>query len=237
MKQGVFYGVGVGPGDPDLITVKAIKIIEKADCIIIPKSARDSESTAGEIIKKYIKPKTEIKFVVFPMGSDKNVMEIYEKTGDEISSGLSTGKNIVFVTIGDPLFYSTFCYLKYFVEKEKYLTESVPGVFSFAAIASKLGITLGIQNDKLAVITDYSVQETEQILDIFDTVVFLKIKRYFGKVKNILGEKDLLKNCFMVSNCGMPDEETIENLSELEPEKIPYLSTMILRKGNKNGKR
>lgn len=237
MQQGILYGIGVGPGDKELITIKAVNTIKECDYLIIPKSGKENESIAGLIIDEHIKPETEKEFVVFPMKKDNQVAEVYRTVADEICRRLAKGKSVGFVTIGDPMFFSTFCYLKYIVEAAGFTTKSVAGVFSFAAIASDLGIPLGLQNDKLCVVTEYVELETEKIIEMFETVIFLKIARYYNSVKPVLTEKNILDKCFLVSNCGLENEKIINDLADMEENNIPYLSTMILRKGNTNGKR
>jgi len=237
MGHGIFYGIGVGPGDKELITLKAVNTIQKSDYLIIPKASQENKSVAGKIIDEYLKPKTEKEFIIFPMTKDNQVAEIYKKASDKICEKLLNGKNVGFITIGDPMFYSTFCYLKYFVESAGFETKSVAGIFSFAAIASGLGISLGLQDDKLAVVTGYKGTETDKIIEMFETVIFLKISKYYRSIKSVLVKKNILDKSFLVSNYGMENEKITNDLKNMEEDDITYLSTMILRKGNIDGKR
>ena len=116
---GTFYGIGVGPGDPELLTMKAIKAIEKADVLIAPKTEKKDGSVALSIAKPYLKDDNEIVYQVFPMVVNFETTDAWQKNKEEILALLQAGKNVVFLTLGDPMFYSTYIYVYRLLAKEK----------------------------------------------------------------------------------------------------------------------
>ena len=139
--KGKLYGIGVGPGDSELLTVKAVKIIENADMIITPKTEKKEGSVAYQIASPYISKSTEVLPLVFQMVTD---MDIVEKQWVEnrkiISEKLDEGKNIVFLTLGDPMLYSTYMYIFHALENSDYEVETIPGIPAFLGIASHIGL-------------------------------------------------------------------------------------------------
>ena len=139
--SGIFYGIGVGPGDPELLTVKAIKAIEKVDVLIAPKTEKKDGSVALTVAKPYLKKDVEIVYQVFPMvkGFAENSTDAWESNKQEILKLLRAGKNVAFLTIGDPMFYSTYIYVFRLLENEGVEIQTIPGIPAFAAIGSQLG--------------------------------------------------------------------------------------------------
>ena len=138
--RGTFYGIGVGPGDPELLTVKAIKAIEAADVLIAPKTEKKDGSVALEIARPYLKKDIEIVYQVFPMV--KNFADdsgAWEANKAEILALLNAGKNVAFLTLGDPMFYSTYIYVFRLLEHEDVDIVTIPGVPAFIAIGSRVG--------------------------------------------------------------------------------------------------
>src|SRR4030042_2555272 len=118
--NGIFYGVGVGPGDPELITLKAINIIKKADVIFAPKTDKNDKSIALNIVRQYLNDSTEIIIQTFPMTNERIKKEdALEKNKNEILDFLKKGKSVVFLTLGDPMIYSTYIYIHKLVKKHK----------------------------------------------------------------------------------------------------------------------
>ena len=134
--SGIFYGIGVGPGDPELLTVKAIKAIEQVDVLIAPKTEKKDGSVALTVAKPYLKKDVEIVYQVFPMvkGFAENSTDAWESNKQEILELLRSGKNVAFLTIGDPMFYSTYIYVFRLLENEGVDIQTIPGIPAFAAI-------------------------------------------------------------------------------------------------------
>jgi precorrin-2/cobalt-factor-2 C20-methyltransferase len=230
--SGVFYGIGVGPGDPELLTMKAIHAIEKADVLIAPKTEKKEGSVALSIAKPYFKDDIEIVYQVFPMVVKfEESTDAWEVNKNEILALLHAGKNVAFLTLGDPMFYSTYIYVYRLLEHEDVQIETIPGVPAFCAIGSKLGYPLVEGNDILSVIPATADEEKiRKILAVTDNVVMMKVYKNFANMADILEENGMAKNAVMVSRCGLPDEQRIDDIKARKNEKVNYLSTILARR-------
>ena len=183
--KGKLYGIGVGPGDPELMTVKAARLVSEADVIITPKTEKKDGSVALNIAKPYIKDHTEIVPVVFPMVlNDDTQKEGWEEARNIITKLLSEGKQVVFLTLGDPMFYSTYMYVYRLVENSGYEIETVPGVTAFCAIGSHLGYPIVEKEEVLAIVPATAPKEKiDKVLAVADDAVIMKVYRNFGEVQ------------------------------------------------------
>ena len=231
-KLGTFYGIGVGPGDPDLLTVKAIRAIKEVDVIIAPKTEKKEGSVALEIARPYLKSNIEIIYQVFPMVKDfAESPEIFISNKEEILKLLRENKNVAFLTLGDPMFYSTYIYIFKLLANEEIHIETIPGVPAFLAIASKTGKPLAFGNDILSIIpATADIDEIDAALVCSNTSVLMKVYKNFEEIVNTLETHEMAHQATLVSRCGLSDEKVIENISEHKNNKINYLSTIITRK-------
>jgi precorrin-2/cobalt-factor-2 C20-methyltransferase len=187
-------GIGVGPGDPDLLTVKAVKAIQNADIIMCPASKEDRPSIAFSVVSSLIdKSKNqEIVKLIFPMTKDKDVLEAtWKKNAKIMAEKVLSGKNIVYLTVGDPYLYSTWIYMyKDLKENHPDMEISViPGIVSMFTFASKVGISIAEGAEKVAIIPScYDLTSVKEIAKHSETMVFLKDGRYFDKVIDVLKE-------------------------------------------------
>jgi len=229
---GIFYGVGVGPGDPELLTVKAINVIRQADVIIAPKTEKKEDSVALEIAKPFLKEDVEIVKLVFPMVfHDEILSTAWENNKNTISELLAAGKKVVFLTLGDPMFYSTYIYVFRLLENCGYPIETIPGVTAFCAIASKLGYPIVEGNDILSIIpATIEEQKLDKALKMADNVVLMKVYKNSGEVIEKLQQHNLAENAVMISRCGLDDEQVIHNLQDIAEQKVNYLSTILARR-------
>lgn len=230
--SGIFYGVGVGPGDPELLTVKAINVIREADVIIAPKTEKKEESTALTIAKPFLNENVEIVKLVFPMVvSSETLSDAWENNKNVIIDLLAAGKKVVFLTLGDPMFYSTYIYVFRLLENCGYPIETIPGVPAFCAIGSKLGYPVVEGNDVLSIIpATVSEEKLDQALELADNVVLMKVYKNSGQVIKKLQRHGLADNAVMISRCGLDDEQVVHNLSEIGDQKLNYLSTILARR-------
>lgn len=230
--SGIFYGVGVGPGDPELLTVKAIKVIEAADVIIAPKTEKKEGSVALTIAGPYLKPDVEILTQVFPMVSDTEILsEAWESNKQTILALLAAGKKVVFLTLGDPMFYSTYIYVFRLLEDAGYPIETIPGITAFCAIGSKLGYPLVEGNNILSIIpATIEEDKLDQALAMSDNVVLMKVYKNYHEVVEKLQRFQLADKAVMISRCGLPDEEVVRELRSADGKKINYLSTILSRR-------
>lgn len=226
-----FYGIGVGVGDPEEITLKAINILKKLDVVVLPEAKKDEGSVAYEITKQYMKEEIEKVFMEFPMlKSLAERREARKRNAMFIQELLEQGKNVGFLTIGDTMTYSTYVYLLEHLPK-KYLVETVPGISSFVDMASRFNFPLMIGEESLKVVSLNPKTDIEAEIASADNIVFMKVSRSFERLKQAILATGNQENVIMVSNCGKENQVVVYNIEELEEEDIPYFTTLILKKG------
>jgi len=187
-------GIGVGPGDPDLLTVKAVKAIHNADIIMCPASKEDRPSIALSVVSSLIdKSKNQdIVKLIFPMTKDKDVLDAtWKKNAKIMAEKVLLGKNVVYLTVGDPYLYSTWIYMHKDL-KENYPDMDIsviPGIVSIFTFAAKVGISIAEGAEKVAIIPScYDLSSVKEIAKHSETMVFLKDGRYFDQVIKVLKE-------------------------------------------------
>ncbi|AFK87637.1 MULTISPECIES: precorrin-2 C(20)-methyltransferase [Thermoanaerobacterium] len=218
------YGIGVGIGDKNLISLKAVETLGQVDVVVAPTSKGEG-SIAYEIAKPYIK--SDVVFLEFPMIYTKeNLKAKWDENIKKIKRFLDEGKNVAFITIGDPMIYSTYVYILNGIEG--YEAETIPGISSFSAAASRLNIPIATGDEAFAVIPSGDILEISKALDMFDNVVLMKISRRFDEIVKILKEKNF--KGYLVIKCGHDDEQISLNLDEYIGKKIDYMSLIIAKK-------
>ena len=187
-------GIGVGPGDPDLLTVKAVNAIQNADIIMCPASKEDRPSIAFSVVSSLIdKSKNqEIVKLIFPMTKDKDVLkETWKRNAKIMAEKVLLGKNVVYLTVGDPYLYSTWIYMhKDLKENFPDMEISViPGIVSMFTFASKVGVSIAEGAEKVAIIPScYDLSSVKEIAKNSESMIFLKDGRYFDQVIDVLKE-------------------------------------------------
>lgn len=231
---GILYGLGVGPGDPELITVKAFRVIQESPVIAYPKKLRGSKSYAHRIVDVYINPEEkDMLGLVFPMTKDEAVLEReWTKSVELVYEKLKEGKDVAFVTEGDPLLYSTFIHMMKLMQDMHPEVEirTVPGISSFNGSASRLGIALADGDDKVAIIPahdDYNAMR--DAIESHDAVVFIKVAKVIDLMLQVLRDLDLLDKASVVTKVTS-DEEIIWDVRELDGVELEYLTLMVVRK-------
>lgn len=230
--QGIFYGIGVGPGDPELLTVKAINAIKISEVIIAPKTEKKSDSLALQIATPYLRADVKIVYQTFPMVKDfETSPEIFEGNVAEILSYLRAGKNVGFLTLGDPMFFSTYIYIFKLLKKSAVQIETVAGVPAFLAIAAKIGYPVAYGNEILSIIpATADAEKISAALKNSEDAVLMKVYKNFGEVAEILNTENLSENAVLVSRCGLEDEKIISDIDVCKNEKLNYLSTILTRR-------
>ena len=232
---GTFFGIGVGPGDPELLTVKAINAIKNSDIIIAPKTEKKDGSVALTIAKPYLRNDAQIVYQTFPMVTNfEEFHKIFEENEKEILKFLRAGKNVAFLTLGDPMFYSTYIYIFRLLKNSDVKIETVPGVPAFLAISSYINRPLVYGDDILTVIP--AIADSQKIIDalkISDTAVLMKVYKNFDEVADILKNENMSDEAVLVSRCGLDDEKIITDIEEHKNEKLNYLSTILTRRNSK----
>ncbi|MHC4307788.1 MAG: precorrin-2 C(20)-methyltransferase [Planctomycetota bacterium] len=230
---GDFYGIGVGPGDCELLTVKAVRIIKSVDCIFAPRADSKGFSLALDIVKDVCEGKRIVE-QVYPMVKDKSKLETaWLASAKEIKRELEDGNNVAYLTIGDPLTFSTYCYLLQQLSKiiPSQNIHTIPGITSYNAAASLANFPLIEQNERLAIIPiSEEVNELRPILNSFDTVILMKVAKKLDEVIELLEEMELIDKSLFASYIGFDNEFITRNLLSLKGEGKGYLSVIIVRK-------
>ena len=236
MKKGKFYGIGVGVGDPENITVKATKKLHEVDVIVLPEAKSGEGSMAFNIVREYLKPGVEQMFLEFPMIKDVEARKVFRKNNaDKVSAELEKGKNVAFLTIGDPMTYSTYTYVLEHIADDVEV-ETIAGITSFNSIAARLNVPLMIGDEDLKVVSVNRKTDIYKEIENNDNLVLMKISRNFEKIKKAIIETGNKENAVIVSDCGKDNEVVYWDIESVE--EVPYFSTMILKKkGVKEWKR
>jgi len=234
-------GIGVGPGDPDLLTVKAVKAIHNADIIMCPASKEDRPSIALSVVSSLIdKSKNqEIVKLIFPMTKDKDVLDAtWKKNAKIMAEKVLSGKNVVYLTVGDPYLYSTWIYM-YKDLKENYPDMEIsviPGIVSIFTFASKVGISIAEGAEKVAIIPScYDLSSVKEIAKHSETMVFLKDGRYFDQVINVLKESGFPDDSIFAIGQDLGTENEIirkMTLGEVNDETLTtkYFSILVVKR-------
>ena len=229
MKKGVFYGVGVGPGDPELLTLKAVRLLERCPVIAAPRTksgemlALDIASAAVDLGEKTIVP------LYFSMERDKAVQHAaHVDAAEAVRPYLDAGQDVAMLNLGDVSIYATYVYLMEILGEQGYETVMVPGVPSFCAVAARLGVSLTEMNSPLHIAP--GGMALDEVLDQPGTKVLMKSGRQMPAVLDALAERDMLGKSMLVQNCGLPGETVYPDLSQSRPEGgHGYFSTVIVK--------
>lgn len=229
------YALGVGPGDPELLTRKAERILRTVPVIFAPTGRADAASYALSIVEEFIdRSRQEVVTQVFPMMKvQTGLEEFWEKAAAEVAGRVRAGQDAAFITIGDPFLYSTFLYI-YRILLEKFPEieiEVVPGISSINAAAAVAGVPLGISADRIAILpTTYENDELRRVFADFDTVILMKVNRVFDQVYGLLKELGLERKAVFVRRVGSAEEEVVADVSTLVGKELDYLSLLIVKK-------
>lgn len=244
VKKQIFYGIGVGPGDPELLTLKGFKILNKADIIFAPKAKMKEDSLAREIVEKILNKKKEFIELEFPMiKNQEELKKRYKNSAEIIIQTINSGKHAAYLTIGDPLLYSTYIYLLEALKDTApdLLIETIPGISAYSAVASKLSYSMAEKNERICICpAPEDLNDLKKAILDNDTIVIMKVAKKLPEIVNLLREMDLGQNAIFGSHVGMANEKLVKgfNNNSSFSKKEGYLSTIIVRKGKNipNGK-
>jgi precorrin-2/cobalt-factor-2 C20-methyltransferase len=228
------YAVGVGPGDPELLTRKAERILRRADVILAPVSDPGEASVALATIREFLdESRQEVIVHQFPMTSDRaRLIPAWQEAAALIAVRAEAGRDVAFVTIGDPLFYSTFIYLQRILREicPHIPIEIVPGISSVNASAALAGIPLAEGDEKMAVIpATAGVDKIAEALARFETVVLLKVKPVFGDILELIRQTGRERSTVFVERAGSDRQKVLTDFAEIAAHAPDYLSLMIIR--------
>lgn len=233
-KTGIFFGIGVGPGDPELITMKAIRTLRQVDVVYAAASTKNSHSLAVKIAKPHIPNATPIHRLSFPMTTDRTVTQsAWERNADTIYQTLSKGLGAAFLTLGDPMTYSTYGYVLQYLKRidPQLRAVTVPGITSYQAAAARLNVPLVEGEESLLVVSGVKGGDRLRALAVKpENVVFLKAYRNVPDIIQAIGESDADYRCMGVSKCGQNDEKVMLEIAELESRPPDYWTLIIAKK-------
>ncbi len=254
---GTLYVIGVGPGDSELLTLKAVRILRETPCLCVPKGREEGSSLALSIVKGAVDLKDkEIIEAFFPMkkttsevrrsspvrkdqsteGKDDGLEDRWNETVLNILKRLNRGINVSFITIGDPAIYSTFFYLhrRLLSLAPQIRIEIVPGVSSINASAASAGISLGLADEKIAIVPAAYAADIKRVLADFDTVVLMKVYKVFDDIMKNLNDAGLADRATYISKAGMHEETIIRDLKDVRQADLNYFSLIIIKRRRKS---
>ncbi len=232
-ELGTLYGIGVGPGDPDLITVKALKILKSVCRIFAASSSKNDYSLALSIVSEHIND-AHVENMAFPMTSDRALLQqSWESNARRVIEVLEKGEDIAFITLGDPLTYSTFTYLLRSLNGmlPQAKTVIIPGITSYHAAAALAATPLTEGEESFHLISGAKGgAKLRKIIETSENIVMLKTYRHFDDIYETLEELDLLDRALCLSRCGLDGEAVVNDIRSLKGKKLPYLSLIIIKK-------
>ncbi|GGG13949.1 precorrin-2 C(20)-methyltransferase [Paenibacillus abyssi] len=235
VKIGTLHGIGVGPGDPELITVRAFRMMKECPVIAYPKKRMGGKSYALEIVELYVDPaEKEMLGLIFPMTKDPAVLEKeWNKTVALCWEHLKEGRDIAFVTEGDPNLYSTFIHMARLMNElhPEVPVRTVPGISSVLGAAAQLGITLADGDEQVAIIpaTDNRAA-MKKAIEEHDTVIFIKVAKVIDMMVDLLEELDLAGKASVITKATSPYETIWRDVRALKGQELEYLTLMAVRK-------
>ena len=224
--KGKIYGLGVGPGDPELMTLKAVRLIKENEIVAVP-GEQAKEAVAYKIAVQAVPELAEKTLVpvYMPMVRDRRLIEEQHRQGAELlKTYLDQGKDVVYLTLGDPTVYCTFSYLQHYLEADGYQVELVSGVPSFCAAAARLGLPLVEWDEPLHVLP--AVHKTGDKLDQSGTYVLMTSASHMKEIKELLIASG--RKVDAVIDCGMDSEQVYRSAEEI-PDEAGYFSLIIAK--------
>lgn len=224
-RKGIFYGVGVGPGDPELLTVKALRTLERCPVIAAPQT-KSGEMLALDIVRRaaVLEGKTILP-LFFTMARDKSQQRAaHEAAADAIAAHLTAGRDVAMLNLGDVSIYATFGYIMDILRERGYEAVMIPGVPSFCAAAARLGLSLVSGETPLHIVPAGDPAS----LELPGTKVLMKAGKRLPQVQEALTARGLLEQAAMVEDCGLPTEKLYSSMGDV-PEAAGYFATVIVK--------
>jgi precorrin-2/cobalt-factor-2 C20-methyltransferase len=224
----------VGPGDPELITLKALKVLERTPHIFTASSSKNSYSLALNIVHSHLNG-AQVELLPFPMTRDPEVLqEAWEKSARRVLEVLDEGSDAAFITLGDPLTYSTFGYLLKTIKRldPEVKVITIPGITSYNAAAALTQTPLGEGEGSFLVVSGAKgAAKLREVIDKTDTVVLMKTYRQADDILAALEELGLTDRAVCISRVGLEGETVVQDVRALKGQPLPYFSMIIISKG------
>ncbi|MDD3313365.1 precorrin-2 C(20)-methyltransferase [Pseudodesulfovibrio sp.] len=232
-EKGILYGIGVGPGDPELLTLKAVRALGEVDVIFAAASTKNDYSTALSIARPHLREGVRVEQLGFPMTKDKTALEAaWRENARVVAAVLDRGENGAFLTLGDPLTYSTYGYLQRTLLKmdPTIRLQAIPGITSFHAAAARIGLVLAESSESLLITSGVADPKTlERQLDVADNAVILKTYKNFEDIRATLERLRLGDKTVLVSRLGMEGESILMDIKDA-PMTPHYFSLALVKK-------
>ncbi|MFP4214256.1 MAG: precorrin-2 C(20)-methyltransferase, partial [Desulfohalobiaceae bacterium] len=236
---GTLYGIGVGPGDPELIPLKAVNILHEVDVVFSASSSKNQHSLALKIARPHLPETARILLLPFPMTMDRQkASQAWQEHTETILQELSQGHSAAFITLGDPLTYSTYGYLLRSIQETAPQTriETIPGITSYQAAAAATNTPLVEGEENLLLLSGVQGGSgLKQLTDQVDNVVFLKAYKNITDICDTLRDSGRLSSSVGVVRCGFQDQEVFQNVQELCRQEPRYWTLIISKPGRDNG--
>ncbi len=234
MKNGKLYEIGIGPDDPELITVKGAKIISRCKHVFVPKSRKLSESIALQIAGTFISDQANVQQLIFPMTADQAELERrWDESAREVLKVLETGQDACFLTLGDPLLYSTYIYLVRSLKAIRSDIEvvTIPGIMALNAAASLTDFPLGEGKENVTIVpTADDLASVKDALSSGGTVVLMKVGKRLQAILELLEEAGVIDDAVFISRAGQKEQYIETDLKKLKgaDDKAGYMSIMLI---------
>lgn len=233
MKIGTLYGISVGPGDPELITLKGWRSLQQVPVVAFPSGIQGKLGIAQQIISQWLSPAQVQLALTFPYVQDMPVLKAaWQLAATQVWEYLQQGQDVAFACEGDVSFYSTFSYLAQTLQQlhPEAMVKIVPGVCSPMAAAAALGLPLTIRQERLAILPAlYTVEELAAVLDWADVVVLMKVSSVYDQVWKVLQQRDLLDSSWVIERATLPEMIIYSDLGDRPNLKLSYFSLLIVQ--------
>lgn len=232
---GILYGIGVGPGDPELLTLKAVRVLKQVAHVFAAASSKNDYSLAFEIVREHLPANVPVDYLAFPMTFNSEHLEhAWQANCDKVVEILNQGKNVAFLTLGDPLTFSTFIYLRRKIHQRLpgVTIKTIPGITSFQTAAACANVPLAEGEEVFTVISGAKGGDRlKEVIAVADNVVLMKAYKQFHQILAQVDEAGLRDRCCFVSRCGLDGEIVERDFDKLVKLEQPnYLSLMIIKK-------
>lgn len=225
-QTGRLYGLGIGPGDPELLTLKAYRILRSVPVIAYP-TMENGKVLARAIVADFLRPEQIEVPMPLPFSPVRSSQPAYDVAADKLTEHLSVGRDVAVLCEGDPFLYGSFMYL-FNRLSSKFQTEVVPGISSTMASASALGVPLTYRNDVLSIMP--ATLEADILRDrlaVADAAVIIKLGRHFSKVRDVLSELGLLSRSLYIERATMPNQRIVP-ITDIDAADVPYWALIMV---------
>ncbi|VXD11573.1 Precorrin-2 methyltransferase [Planktothrix serta PCC 8927] len=230
---GKLYGIGVGPGDPELITLKGYHLLQRVPIVAFPAGVGDKPGIAEQIITPWLNSDQLKLPLTFPYIQDDALLnQAWQQAAETVWPYLQQGQDVAFVSEGDVSFYSTFTYLAQTLQKlrPEVIVQAIPGICSPLAAVASLGIPLTIRDQKLAILPAiYAIADLETNLHQADVVVLMKLSSVYEQVWDVLQRYNLLEQAYVVERATLPNQVIYAGLSDRPHLHLSYFSILIVK--------